>query len=75
MESLGVELQESNKLIDKKFSNMKTTCKAFKAFFEELSLIEKNYADSLLKLTKTTGDRLGLKECLNGCKEFENPTV
>jgi hypothetical protein len=54
---------------------MKTTCKAFKAFFEELSHIEKVYADSLLKLTKTTGDRLGLKECLNGCKAFENPTV
>ena len=33
---------------------MKTTCKAFKAFFKELANIEKTYSDSLLKLTKTS---------------------
>ena len=73
--SLSIELIDTSTIISQKFSNMKSTGKAFIAFFEELCKIEKKYSESLLNLTKTTGDSILLKESLNGCRDFENPTV
>ncbi|EAR90123.3 hypothetical protein TTHERM_00354700 (macronuclear) [Tetrahymena thermophila SB210] len=69
------KVEDANKLISDKFSVMKTTCKAFLAFYKELASIQQNYADQLLKLTKTTGKHFGMKKSLAECKEIENPTI
>ncbi|EGR34638.1 hypothetical protein IMG5_005320, partial [Ichthyophthirius multifiliis] len=67
------QIDDCNKLLSDKFSTIKSTCKAFVAYYKSFANIQQNYSEQLIKLTKTAGKYMGLKKTVLECRENENP--
>jgi hypothetical protein len=61
--------------LDSDFSHLKSTSKGFIAFFEKYCKISKEFAESLLTLSRDGGDYISLKEPLTKCLGFESSTM
>lgn len=48
----AINYQAAQKTTFTKLSNLKTTCKAFKAFYKQFQSISKSFSDGLLELSK-----------------------